>query len=43
LSAKIQFLAEMLVIEVNTPEMKRQRDPDLYDVPLVHFNPRATS
>ncbi|MEH1130161.1 PPC domain-containing DNA-binding protein [Micromonospora sp. CPCC 206061] len=37
LSAKVQFLTEMLLIEVAEPEMTRQQDPDLYDVPLLRF------
>jgi predicted DNA-binding protein with PD1-like motif len=43
LSAKIQFLTEMLLVEVNAPEMKRQRDSTLYDVPLLRFHPSAPS
>lgn len=37
LSAKVQFLTEMLVFEVLAPAMTRRRDPDLYDVPLLGF------
>jgi predicted DNA-binding protein with PD1-like motif len=37
LSAKIQFLTEMLVVEVLEPTMTRPRQPDLYDVPLLTF------
>lgn len=37
LSAKVQFLTEMLVIEVAGPSMGRERDPKLYDVPLLRF------
>ncbi|QSB17500.1 DUF296 domain-containing protein [Natronosporangium hydrolyticum] len=37
LSAKVQFLTEMLIIEVTHPQMQRRRHPDLYDVPLLHF------
>jgi predicted DNA-binding protein with PD1-like motif len=37
LSAKVQFLTEMLVHEVLSPTMTRRRDPDLYDVPLLTF------
>ncbi len=37
LSAKVQFLTEMLVVEVVTPEMTRPRNPSLYDVPLLTF------
>jgi predicted DNA-binding protein with PD1-like motif len=37
LSATVQFLTEMLVIEVAQPSMSRERDPNLYDVPLLRF------
>jgi len=37
LSAKIQFLTEMIIVEVDSPEMTRHRDPNLYDVPLLTF------
>lgn len=37
LSARVQFLTEMLVFEVLAPTMTRERDPDLYDVPLLAF------
>lgn len=37
LSATVQFLTEMLVIEVAEPSMGRERDPNLYDVPLLRF------
>ncbi|SBW23737.1 PPC domain-containing DNA-binding protein [Protofrankia symbiont of Coriaria ruscifolia] len=37
LSAKVQFLTEMLVIEAAGPVMSRERDPGLYDVPLLRF------
>lgn len=38
LSAKIQFLTEMLIIEVGSPVMSRLRNHALYDVPLLHFD-----
>ena len=38
LSAKIQFLTEMMLVEVKEPAMTRQRDADLYDVPLLRFS-----
>jgi predicted DNA-binding protein with PD1-like motif len=41
--ARVQFLTEMLLIEVTTPELRRQPDPDLYDVPLIRFVPRTTT
>lgn len=37
LGATVQFLTEMLVIEVAAPHMHRIRQPDLYDVPLLRF------
>ncbi|UJW28771.1 DUF296 domain-containing protein [Saccharothrix sp. AJ9571] len=39
LDAQVQFLTEMLVIEVAAPQMHRVRQPDLYDVPLLRFDP----
>ncbi|MEV8038554.1 DUF296 domain-containing protein [Streptomyces sp. NPDC086182] len=37
LSARVQFLVEMLVVEVTPPVMTRPKNPDLYDVPLLTF------
>lgn len=37
LDGTVQFLTEMLVIEVKSPPMNRVRQPDLYDVPLLRF------
>jgi predicted DNA-binding protein with PD1-like motif len=37
LAATIQFLTEMIVVEVDSPEITRTRNPDLYDVPLLTF------
>jgi len=37
LSATVQFLAEMVIVEVVDPPMRRVRHPDLYDVPLLRF------
>ena len=37
LEATVQFLVEMLVVEVLSPVMTRPRNPDLYDVPLLTF------
>jgi len=39
LSARVQFLVEMLIIEVAAPAMRRPRNPELYDVPLLTFGP----
>jgi predicted DNA-binding protein with PD1-like motif len=37
LRGQVQFLTEMLVIEVTSPDMRRERQPGLYDVPLLRF------
>ncbi|MGW3351741.1 PPC domain-containing DNA-binding protein [Nonomuraea rubra] len=37
LSAQVQFLTEMLVVEVISPSMTRPRNPELYEVPLLTF------
>jgi predicted DNA-binding protein with PD1-like motif len=37
LAAKVQFLTEMLLVEVLDPPITRPRNPDLYDVPLLTF------
>ena len=37
LSAKVQFLTEMLVVEILAPEMTRPKDHSLYGVPLLTF------
>lgn len=38
LDATVQFLTEMLLVEVSSPTMRRPRQPDLYDVPLLRFD-----
>lgn len=38
LSARVLFLVEMLFIEIAAPAMHRQRNPNLYDVPLLMFH-----
>ncbi|NNH71014.1 DUF296 domain-containing protein [Nocardia uniformis] len=40
LNATVQFLTEMLVIEVLHPDMRRTPQPDLYNVPLLRFGTR---
>ena len=35
LAATVQFLTEMIVVEVEAPAMTRRRNKDLYDVPLL--------
>lgn len=37
LSARVQFTAELLVVEVKAPVMTRPKNPELYDVPLLTF------
>lgn len=37
LAAQVQFLTEMIIVEIDAPEMIRPRDHDLYDVPLLKF------
>ncbi len=37
LSAHVQFLTELLIVEVTAPAMRRPRNPDLYNVPLLTF------
>jgi predicted DNA-binding protein with PD1-like motif len=37
LAATIQFLTEMIIVEVDAPEITRPRDHNLYDVPLLTF------
>ncbi|MEU8263157.1 DUF296 domain-containing protein [Micromonospora sp. NPDC048999] len=37
LDATVQFLTEMLIIEINSPTMRRLPDTDLYDVPQLHL------
>lgn len=41
LGATVQFITEMLIIEVTDPQMHRVRQPDLYDIPLLHFRPNS--
>ncbi len=43
LAARVQFLTEMIVIEVTDPPLRREPDPNLYDVPLLRFHPGATA
>ena len=43
LSAQVQFLTEMVLVEVVAPEITRPRNPDLYDVPLLAFGADSAS
>lgn len=40
LSATVQFLTEMIVVEVTSPTLTRLPNPALYDVPLLTFGLR---
>jgi predicted DNA-binding protein with PD1-like motif len=42
LAARVQFLVEMIIVEVTAPEMTRPPDPGLYDVPLLTFRTRGS-
>lgn len=37
LEAEVQFVTEMIIQEVVSPELLRIRNPDLYNVPLLRF------
>lgn len=37
LAATVQFLTELVIVEVTAPALRRVRQPDLYDVPLLQF------
>jgi predicted DNA-binding protein with PD1-like motif len=37
LDARVQFLVEMILVEVTAPAMTRPADPTLYDVPRLSF------
>ncbi|MFJ9693146.1 PPC domain-containing DNA-binding protein [Kitasatospora sp. NPDC101183] len=41
LNARVQFLSELLIVEVAGPTMTRPRNPALYDVPLLTFGPTS--
>jgi predicted DNA-binding protein with PD1-like motif len=38
LAAKVQFLTEMVIVEIDSPRVTRRRDHGLYDVPLIAFD-----
>ncbi|GAA1033328.1 hypothetical protein GCM10009557_34730 [Virgisporangium ochraceum] len=38
LSARVQFLVEMVLVEVVAPSMTRPRERQLFDVPLLRFD-----
>jgi predicted DNA-binding protein with PD1-like motif len=39
LAARVQFLVEMILVEVTGPVMTRPADPSLYNVPRLTFGP----
>lgn len=42
LDATVQFLTEMIIVEIVEPQLHRRRQADLYDVPLLQFgSPQA--
>ena len=41
LGARVQFLTELLIIEVRTPTMLRVPEPGMYDVPLLRIDPEV--
>lgn len=40
LAARVQFLVEMILVEVTQPAMTRPSDPGLYNVPRLTFGPQ---
>ncbi|MBN1173213.1 MAG: DUF296 domain-containing protein [Micromonosporaceae bacterium] len=40
LAATVQFLTELVVVEITEPDIRRIRDPELYDVPLLRLDER---
>jgi hypothetical protein len=40
LAARVQFLVEVVIVEVTAPSMTRPPDPSLYDVPRLVFGGR---
>lgn len=42
LAASVQFLVEMVLVEVTAPAMTRPADPELYDVPRLTFGSAVT-
>lgn len=38
LSARVQFLTELVIVEITSPRMLRPRQSQMYDVPLLTFD-----
>lgn len=43
LDARVQFLIEMILVEVTSPAMIRRQDPELYNVPRLIMNLSGTA
>ena len=41
LEARVQLLTELIFVEVTSPNLRRKRNPQLYDVPLLSFGTEA--
>jgi predicted DNA-binding protein with PD1-like motif len=41
-AATVQLLTELVIVELTGPVLRRARQADLYDVPLLHFDPPAS-
>ncbi|GIH04238.1 hypothetical protein Rhe02_23050 [Rhizocola hellebori] len=41
LEARVQLLTELIFVEVTSPNLRRKRDPQMYDIPLLSFGPSA--
>jgi predicted DNA-binding protein with PD1-like motif len=43
LAAQVQFLVEMILVEITAPVISRPPDPSLYDVPRLTFTPEQST
>lgn len=43
LNATVQFLAELVIVEITHPPMHSTRQAELYNVPLLHFDDQQTN
>jgi predicted DNA-binding protein with PD1-like motif len=41
LAARVQFLVEMILVEVTSPEMTRRTSQDMFNVPILRFTANA--
>ena len=42
IAATVQFLTEMIIVEITGPTLHRVPQPNLYDIPLLHFGTPTT-